>query len=81
MILDISAGLLACMPVRMARVSSVVITAEVGKTIGKCEGLGYFQFVGSDFVMLFEVRCNAFFTCSVDEHPPQAVATGTCAAE
>ena len=80
-ILDTPVGLVACLPVGMAQVSSVVITAEVGKTIRKGEELGYFQFGGSDFVTLFEARCNASFTCTVDDHHLQGVATGTCAVD
>ena len=52
-------GLVACLPMGMAQVSSVVITAEVGTTLHKGEELGYFQFGGSDFVMVFERRSNA----------------------
>ena len=47
-------GLVACVPMGMAQVSSVVITADVGVTLHKGEELGYFQFGGSDFVMVFE---------------------------
>ena len=79
-ILNTSVGLVACLPVGMAQVSSVVITAEVGKAIRKGDELGYFQFGGSDFVMLFEARCNASFTCAVDQHHLQGVATGICTA-
>ena len=37
-----------------ADVEEVVITAEEGVTLHKGEELGYFQFGGSDFVMVFE---------------------------
>ena len=42
----------------MAQVSSVVITAEAGQTLHKGEELGYFQFGGCDFVMVFEPASN-----------------------
>ena len=51
-------GLVACLPVGMAQVSSVVLTAEVGAKLRKGEELGYFQFGGSDFVMVFEEACG-----------------------
>ena len=57
-VLDTAAGLVACLPVGMAQVSSVVITAEVGAVLRKGEEMGYFQFGGSDFVMVFEARCG-----------------------
>ena len=55
---DSPIGLVACLPMGMAQVSSVVITAEVGQTLHKGEELGYFQFGGSDFVMVFERTSN-----------------------
>lgn len=57
-VIDSPIGLVACLPMGMAQVSSVVITAEVGKTLHKGEELGYFQFGGSDFVMVFERASN-----------------------
>ena len=57
-VIDSPIGLVACLPMGMAQVSSVVLTAEVGVTLHKGEGLGYFQFGGSDFVMVFERASN-----------------------
>ncbi len=57
-VIDSPIGLVACLPMGMAQVSSVVITAEVGKVLHKGEELGYFQFGGSDFVMVFERSSN-----------------------
>ena len=57
-VIDSPIGLVACLPMGMAQVSSVVITAEVGTTLHKGEELGYFQFGGSDFVMVFERSSN-----------------------
>ena len=57
-VLDSPIGLVACIPMGMAQVSSVVFTAEVGVTLRKGEELGYFQFGGSDFVMVFERAAN-----------------------
>lgn len=57
-VIDSPIGLVACLPMGMAQVSSVVITAETGQTLHKGEELGYFQFGGSDFVMVFERASN-----------------------
>ena len=53
-VLDTGKGLVAVVPVGMAVVSSVVVTAEVGVGLRKGEEIGYFQFGGSDMVVLFE---------------------------
>jgi phosphatidylserine decarboxylase len=57
-VIDSPVGIVACLPMGMAQVSSVVITAEAGTTLYKGEELGYFQFGGSDFVMVFERASN-----------------------
>ncbi len=57
-VIDSPIGLVACLPMGMAQVSSVVITADVGVTLHKGEELGYFQFGGSHFVMVFERASN-----------------------
>ncbi|MEH6609738.1 MAG: phosphatidylserine decarboxylase [Halioglobus sp.] len=45
-------GLVALLPVGMAQISSVVITAEVGVELCRGEEFGYFQFGGSNMIML-----------------------------
>jgi phosphatidylserine decarboxylase precursor len=67
-IIDSPVGLVACLPMGMAQVSSVVITAEVGQTLHKGEELGYFQFGGSDFVMVFERASNVQFIAQRGVH-------------
>ena len=57
-VIDSPIGLVACLPMGMAQVSSIVLTAEVGTVLHKGEELGYFQFGGSDFVMVFERASN-----------------------
>ncbi|HNX71909.1 phosphatidylserine decarboxylase, partial [Rivihabitans pingtungensis] len=52
-------GLVAVLPVGMCQVSSVVMTADVGVKLRKGEEFAYFQFGGSDVVMLFESSVNA----------------------
>ena len=78
LVLDSPVGLVACLPVGMAQVSSVVITAEVGSRIRKGEELGYFQFGGSDFVMVFERGANLKLHCQPEQHFLQGAAVGRC---
>lgn len=70
-VLDSPIGLVACLPIGMAQVSSVVITAEVGVTLHKGEELGYFQFGGSDFVMVFERSSNVQLVIPTGAHVNQ----------
>lgn len=47
-------GIVAVIPVGMAHVSSVVLTAVEGKHMAKGEEFGYFQFGGSDIIVVFQ---------------------------
>ncbi len=47
-------GMVAMVPVGMSQVASVVLTATAGKPLAKGEEFGYFQFGGSDMILLFE---------------------------
>lgn len=67
-VIDSPIGLVAVLPMGMAQVSSVVITAEVGRTLRKGEEISYFQFGGSDIVMLFEAKSNVSFTAQPGVH-------------
>jgi len=49
-------GLVAIVPVGMTLISSVVLTPEIGAELRKGDPLGYFQFGGSDIVLLFQDR-------------------------
>lgn len=75
-VIDSPCGLVACLPVGMGHVSSVVTTAPVGATLHKGEEMGYFQFGGSDFVMVFEPSCQVELTCRADAHYVQGSAIG-----
>ncbi len=75
-VIDSPIGLVACLPMGMAQVSSVVLTADEGVTIRKGEELGYFQFGGSDFVMVFERASNIQFTCQPNVHYQQGMCIG-----
>lgn len=57
-VLETPIGLVAVLPIGMCQVSSVVMTAEVGVTVRKGEELSYFQFGGSDIILLFEAASN-----------------------
>ncbi len=47
-------GVVAVVPVGMSQVASVVLTATVGEDVAKGEEFGYFQFGGSDIILLFQ---------------------------
>lgn len=61
-------GLVAILPMGMGQVSSVVMTAEEGRVLRKGEEISYFQFGGSDIVMVFEAAANVHFTATVGQH-------------
>ena len=52
-----SIGYVAVLPMGMAQVSSTVVTAEEGVTLRKGDEISYFQFGGSDIVVVFQ-RCS-----------------------
>ncbi|MGP8215249.1 MAG: phosphatidylserine decarboxylase [Bacteroidia bacterium] len=67
-VLDTPIGLVAVLPIGMCQVSSVIITAEVGVTVRKGEELSYFQFGGSDIILLFESSSNVCFNAQRTIH-------------
>ncbi len=75
-VIDSPIGLVACLAMGMGQVSSVVITAEVGVTLYKGEELGYFQFGGSDFVMVFERASNVQLINQANVHVQQGTWIG-----
>jgi phosphatidylserine decarboxylase len=75
-ILDSPIGLVACLPVGMAQVSSIVFTAEAGRTLFKGEELGYFQFGGSDFIMVFQRASGVELTAQPNVHYLQGAQIG-----
>ena len=70
-VLDTPIGLVAVLPIGMGQVSSVILTAEVGVTLRKGEEISYFQFGGSDIVVLFEASSNVSFTAQPGVHYKQ----------
>jgi phosphatidylserine decarboxylase precursor len=67
-VLETPIGLVAVLPIGMCQVSSVAITAEVGMTVRKGEELSYFQFGGSDIIVLFEAASNVCFSAQKTIH-------------
>lgn len=67
-VMDSSIGLVAILPMGLGQVSSVVMTAEPGRVLRKGEEISYFQFGGSDIVVVFEAASNVHFTAAVGQH-------------
>jgi len=67
-VLETPIGLVAILPIGMCQVSSVILTAEVGVTVRKGEELSYFQFGGSDIILLFEASSNVCFSAQKNVH-------------
>lgn len=61
-------GLVAVLPIGMSNVSSIIVTAEVGRSLHKGEEISYFQFGGSDYVMVFQEKANLSFTAQPGNH-------------
>ena len=61
-------GKVAVLPMGMAQVSSIIVTAEKGTTLRKGEEISYFQFGGSDIVMVFERASNVSITAQPGVH-------------
>ena len=67
-VLETPIGLVAVLPIGMSQVSSVIITAEVGVTVRKGEELSYFQFGGSDIILVFESSSNVCLNAHNELH-------------
>ena len=67
-VLETAIGLVAVLPMGMAQVSSVVLTAEQGVTLTKGEEISYFQFGGSDICLVFQRQSNVNITAAVGTH-------------
>ena len=61
-VIDSPLGLVAVLPIGMAQVSSVHITCEVGQKLDKGDEISFFQFGGSDCIMVFEENARVDFT-------------------
>lgn len=67
-VIDSPIGLVAVLPMGMAQVSSVIMTTEVGRTIAKGDEISYFQFGGSDIVVIFQQQSNVSITAQRGVH-------------
>lgn len=67
-VIESEIGLVAVMPIGMSLVSSVILTAEEGVTLQKGEEISYFQFGGSDIVLIFEQASNVDITAMAGQH-------------
>jgi len=74
--LDSPIGLVAVLPIGMSQVSSVVMTANVGTSLRKGEEVAYFQFGGSDCIMLFEAAACVSLTAQLNVHYNQGTGVG-----
>jgi len=63
-----SMGLVACLPIGMAQVSSVNMTAVEGSYLDKGDEFGFFMFGGSDIILLFEKGSGVEFTAAPGIH-------------
>jgi phosphatidylserine decarboxylase len=61
-------GLVAVLPVGMAQISSVVLSVKPGDTVTKGQEISYFQFGGSDVIMVFQKRAKVKFDQKIGEH-------------
>lgn len=67
-VIESKIGKVAILPMGMAQVSSIVVTAEEGTTLRKGEEISYFQFGGSDIVMVFQRDSNVSITAQPGVH-------------
>ena len=74
-VIESPVGLVAVLPIGMAQVSSVTLTAQEGVTLTKGEEFGFFQFGGSDIVMLFEAG-RVSFDATIGTHYNQGQQIG-----
>ena len=61
-------GLVAVMPIGMAQVGSVVLSVKPGDYVQKGQELSYFQFGGSDIIMVFQKKANIKFSQELGKH-------------
>ena len=67
-VLETAVGLVAVLPMGMAQVSSVMLTAEEGVTLTKGEEIRVFQVGGSDICVVFQRQSNVNITAAVGTH-------------
>ena len=67
-VIESKIGKVAILPMGMAQVSSIIVTAEEGTKLRKGEEISYFQFGGSDIVMVFQRDSNVSITAQPGIH-------------
>ncbi len=73
---DSPIGLVAALPMGMAQVSGVNMTAVVGAYLNKGEEFGYFLFGGSDMILLFEAGSGVTITSAPKIHTNAGMCIG-----
>lgn len=62
-------GLVACLPIGMAQVSSVNTTLKEGQHVEKGDEISWFELGGSDCIMVFQKKANVSLTVDPDKAP------------
>jgi len=77
-IIDSPIGLVAMLPVGMAQVSSVRLSVKKGDQVKKGQEVSYFQFGGSDYILVFEKGSGVDITADEGTHylTGQKIGTG-----
>ena len=77
-IIDSPIGLVAMLPVGMAQVSSVKLSVNKGDQVKKGQEVSYFQFGGSDYILVFEEGSEVDITAKEGTHylTGQQIGTG-----
>ena len=77
-IIDSPIGLVAMLPVGMAQVSSVRLSVKKGDQVKKGQEVSYFQFGGSDYILVFEKGSQVNITAEKEKHylTGQQIGTG-----
>jgi len=76
-VLETEIGLVAVLPIGMAQVSSVKLSVKPGQKVNKGDEISYFQFGGSDIVLLFEAKSNVNLTAQVGVHYKMGTVLGS----
>ncbi|RFU33164.1 hypothetical protein B7463_g3160, partial [Scytalidium lignicola] len=71
-VLDSPLGKVAILPIGMGHISSITMTPQVGENIAKGDEIGYFQFGGSDIIVVFPKASNIIMTAFEDKSHPNA---------
>ncbi|KAL0574604.1 hypothetical protein V5O48_007354 [Marasmius crinis-equi] len=63
-------GLVACMPIGMAQVNSVVLSVKKGDYLTKGQEISFFKFGGSDIVLVFQEQAKVEFAANMNQWNP-----------